>query len=87
MSRDDLSLSHTRWGFKYHIVFIPKYRRKELFGKLRFNIGQIIRLLCLDKGGEIREAHAMSNHIHMLVYIPPKIAVSNFMGHLKGMQI
>ena len=81
---DDLSLSHTRWNCKYHIVFIPKYRRKEIFGKIRVDIGQIIRQLCAYKGVEIIEAHAMPDHIHMLVRIPPKIAVSNFMGYLKG---
>lgn len=81
---DDLSLSHTRWNCKYHIVFIPKYRRKEIYGKLRSDIGQIIRQLCTYKGVEIIEAHAMADHIHMLVRIPPKIAVSNFMGYLKG---
>lgn len=79
-----LSLPHTRWNCKYHIVFIPKYRRKEIYGKLRSDIGQIIRQLCSYKGVEIIEAHAMPDHIHMLVRIPPKIAVSNFMGYLKG---
>ena len=81
---DDLSLSHTRWNCKYHIVFIPKYHRKAIYGKLRSDIGQIIRQLCSYKGVEIIEAHAMPDHIHMLVRIPPKIAVSNFMGYLKG---
>ena len=81
---DDLSLSHTRWNCKYHIVFVPKYRRKEIYGKLRSDIGQILRQLCAYKGVEIMEAHAMPDHIHMLVRIPPKIAVSNFMGYLKG---
>ena len=81
---DDLRLSHTRWNCKYHIVFIPKYCRKEIYGKLRFDIGQIIRQLCSYKDVEIMEAHAMHDHIHMLVRIPPKIAVSNFMGYLKG---
>ena len=81
---DDLSLSHTRWNCKYHIVFIPKYRRKEIYGKLRSDIGQILRQLCAYKGVEIMEAHAMPDHIHMLVRIPPKIAVSNFMVYLKG---
>ena len=81
---DDLSLSHTRWNCKYHIVFIPKYRRKAIYGKLRSDIGQIIRQLCSYKGVEIIEAYAMLDHIHMLVRIPPKIAVSNFMGYLKG---
>ena len=65
-------------------MFIPKYRRKVIYGKLRSDIGQIIRQLCTYKGVEIIEAHAMPDHIHMLVRIPPKIAVSNFMGYLKG---
>ena len=84
MSRDEMSLAHTVWNCKYHIVFIPKYRRKEIYGKLRSDIRQIIRQLCSYKGVEIIEAHTMPDHIHMLVRIPPKIAVSNFMGYLKG---
>ena len=83
-TNDDSSLSHTRWNCKYHIVFIPKYRRKEIYGKLRKDIGVILRQLCEYKGVEIIEAHACSDHIHMLVRIPPKIAVSNSMGYLKG---
>lgn len=81
---DDSSLSHTRWNCKYHIVFIPKYRRKEIYGQLRSDIGKILRTLCEYKDVEIIEAHAMSDHIHMLVMIPPKLAVSSFMGYLKG---
>ena len=81
---DDLSLSHTRWNCKYHIVFIPKYRRKAIYGKLRTDIGQILRQMCEYKEVEIIEAHAMPDHIHMLLRIPPKLAVSNFMGYLKG---
>ena len=81
---DDSSLSHTRWNCKYHIVFIPKYRRKEIYGQLRADIGQILRQLCQYKDVEIIEAHAMSDHIHMLLMIPPKMAVSTFMGYLKG---
>jgi len=73
-----------RWNCKYHIVFIPKYRRKEIYGQLRSDIGQILRQLCQYKEVEIIEAHAMSDHIHMLVAIPPKLAVSTFMGYLKG---
>lgn len=81
---DDNSLSHTRWNCKYHIVFIPKYRRKEIYGKLRRDIGKILRTLCEYKEVEIIEAHAMMDHVHMLLAIPPKIAVSTFMGYLKG---
>ena len=81
---DDSSLSHTKWNCKYHIVFIPKYRRKAIYGKLRADIGQILRQLCDYKNVEIIEAHAMPDHIHMLLKIPPKISVSGFMGYLKG---
>lgn len=81
---DESSLSHTRWDCKYHIVFIPKYRRKVIYGKIRADIGQILRQLCDYKGVEIVEAHACSDHIHMLVKIPPKLSVSQFMGYLKG---
>lgn len=81
---DDSSLSHTRWNCKYHIVFIPKYRRKEIYGRLREDIGKIIRTLCEYKEVEIIESHAMNDHIHMLVAIPPKLAVPSFMGYLKG---
>ena len=82
---DDISsLSHTKWNCQYHIVFCPKYCRKAIYGKLRKDIGTYLRRLCEYKGGEIVEAHAMSDHIHMLVKIPPKIAVSSFMGYLKG---
>jgi len=83
-ANDDSSLSHTRWNCKYHIVFIPKYRRKAIYGKLRSDIGQILKQLCVYKNVELIEGHAMSDHIHMLVKIPPKISVSSFMGYLKG---
>lgn len=81
---DENSLSHTRWNCKYHIVFIPKYRRKAIYGKIRQDIGQILRQLCTYKGVEIIEAHACIDHVHMLVSIPPKLSVSSFMGYLKG---
>ena len=81
---DDLSLSHTKWNCKYHIVFILKYRRKAIYEKLRADIGQILRQLYDYKNVEIIEAHAMPDHIHMLLKIPPKISVSGFMGYLKG---
>ena len=81
---DDSSLSHTRWNCKYHIVFIPKYRRKEIYWQIKSDIGKILRTLCEYKDVEIIEAHAMKDHIHMLVMIPPKLAVSSFMGYLKG---
>lgn len=83
-SNDELSLSHTKWNCKYHIVFIPKYRRKAIYGKLRVDIGQILRQLCDYKNVEIVEAYAMKDHIHMLLKIPPKLSISSFMGYLKG---
>ena len=82
MSED--SLAHTSWNCKYHIVFAPKYRRQIIYGKIRVEIGKILRELCDRKRVEIIEAECCSNHIHMLVSIPPKISVSTFMGYLKG---
>jgi putative transposase len=81
---DESSLSHTKWECKYHIVFAPKFRRKEIYGKLKTDIGQILRQLCRQKEVEVIEAHACVDHIHMLVSIPPKLSVSGFMGYLKG---
>ena len=78
------SLSHTSWNCKYHIVFAPKYRRRIIYGKLRGDIGKILRQLCLRKNVEILEANACIDHIHMLVSIPPKLSVAEFMGYLKG---
>ena len=78
------TLSHTKWLCKYHIVFTPKYRRKAIFGQYRESIGQILRQLCNYKGVEIIEGHLMVDHVHILVSIPPKYSVSQFMGYLKG---
>ena len=84
MKLDTNSLAHTQWECKYHIVFAPKYRRQIIYGKIKQDIGQMIRKLCEYKGVEIIEAEACKNHIHMLVAIPPKYSVSQFMGYLKG---
>ena len=84
MKIDTSSLSHTTWNCKYHIVFAPKYRRQIIYGKIKTDIGEILRKLCEWKGIEILEAEACPDHIHMLVCIPPKISVSSFMGYLKG---
>lgn len=83
-NNDEYSLAHTKWDCKYHIVFSPKFRRKEIYGELRTEIGQILRMLCDRKGVEIIEANACKDLIHMLVVIPPKMSVSSFMGYLKG---
>lgn len=77
------SLAHTRWMCQYHIVFTPKYRRKIIYNKLCRDIVQIIKDLCKWKGIEIIEGKAMPDHIHILVKIPPKMSISNFMGYLK----
>ena len=84
MANNANSLAHTKWMCKYHIVFTPKYRRKEIYGQLREDIGEILRTLCRYKGVEIIEGHLMPDHVHMLVMIPPKMSVSSFMGYLKG---
>ena len=81
---DTNSLSHTKWNCKYHIVFAPKYRRKVFYGQKKREIGKILRQLCDWKQVKIVEAEVCPDHIHMLVEIPPKIAVSSFVGYLKG---
>ena len=81
---DKNSLAHTSWNCKYHIVFAPKYRRQVIYGKIKQDIGQMLRKLCEYKGIEIIEAEACPEHIHMLVDIPPKMSIASFMGYLKG---
>lgn len=78
------SLAHTKWMCKYHIIFTPKYRRKIIYNQIKKDIVEIIKNLCKWKGVQIIEGHAMSDHIHLLVSIPPKLSVSEFMGYLKG---
>ena len=78
------SLAHTSWECKYHIVFAPKYRRQVIYGKMKAEIGKILRELCERKGIEIIAAECCPDHIHMLVSRPPKISVASFMGYLKG---
>ena len=84
MKLDTDSLAHTQWNCKYHIVFAPKYRRQIIYGKIKVDIGKMLRKLCEYKGIEIIEAEACKDHIHMLVSIPPKYSVSQIMGYLKG---
>ena len=81
---DNKSLAHTTWNCKYHIVFAPKYRRQIIYGRIKADVGRILRQLCERKGVEIIEATACPDHIHMLVSIPPKLSVSSFVGYLKG---
>ena len=81
---DIKSLSDSKWNCKYHIVFAPKYRRQVIYGKVKAEIGKILRKLCEQKGVEIVEAEACPDHIRMRVSIPPSIAVADFVGNLKG---
>ena len=78
------SLSHTKWNCKYHVVFAPKYRRQVFYKEKKEAVRKILRQLCEWKGVNILEAEACPDHVHMLVEIPPKMAVSSFMGYLKG---
>jgi len=81
---DKNSLAHTKWNCKYHIIFIPKYRRKVMYGEVRVDIREIIKTLCGYKEVEIIEGNVRSDHVHLCVKIPPKLSVSEFMGYLKG---
>ena len=83
-SNEIKSLAHSKYRCQYHIVFAPKYRRKVIYGKLRKDIGEILRKLCEQKNVEIIEAEACVDHIHMLVSIPPYISIAQFMGYIKG---
>ena len=84
MTNNKDNLSHTSWECKYHIVFAPKYRRQIIYGRLKADIGKILRELCQRKGIEIIEAELCKDHVHMLIRIPPKYSVSEIMGYLKG---
>ena len=81
---DDSSLSHTRWKCQYHIVFIPKYRRKTLYGKVKEDIREILKTLCGYKKVEIIAGAVCADHVHLSLSIPPKLSISDFMGYLKG---
>ena len=82
--REYQSLSHTKWNCKYHVVFIPKRRRKQLFVQIRRHLGRVFRELAKQKGCEVVEGHLMADHVHMCLSIPPKYAVSNVVGFIKG---
>jgi putative transposase len=81
---DYASLSHSAWECKYHVIFIPKCRRKTLYVALRPHLGEVFRRLALQKESRIEEGHLMSDHVHMLIAIPPKYAVSQVIGFIKG---
>ena len=84
MKLDTDSLAYTKWNCKYHIVFAPKYRRQIIYGKIKADIGKMLRKLCEYKQIEILEAEACKDHIHMLISVPPKYSISQVMGYLKG---
>ena len=78
------SLSHTKWECKYHVVFIPKYRKKRIFGPLRGELGDVFRRLAEQKESQIEEGHLMPDHVHMMISIPPKYSVAQVIGYIKG---
>ena len=80
------SLSHSKWGCKYHVVFIPKFRRKVLYGELRKHLGEVFRKLAEQRESRVEEGHLMPDHVHMLLSIPPKYAVSQVVGYMKGQE-
>ena len=82
--REWQSLSHVRWYCRYHVVFVPKYRRRAIFGSLRKSIGGVLRQLCEQEGVELVEGHALPDHVHLCLSIPPKYSVANTVGFLKG---
>ena len=78
------SLAHTKWECKYHVVFIPKFRRKSLYQELRRHLGEVFRKLAEQKESQIEEGHLQPDHVHMMISIPPKYAVSQVIGYIKG---
>ena len=78
------SLSHSKWDCKYHIVWIPKYRRKVLYGRLRQHLGEVIRELARQRESQVLEGHVCSDHVHVYIAIPPKYAVAQVVGYIKG---
>jgi putative transposase len=78
------TLQHTEWECKYHVIFIPKYRRKVLYGELRRHLGEVFRRLARQKESEIEAGHMMADHVHMMIAIPPKFSVAQVIGFIKG---
>ena len=78
------ALNHSQWECKYHVIFIPKYRRKVLYGELRKYLGEVLRRLAEQKESRIEEGHLMADHVHMMISIPPKYAVAQVIGYIKG---
>ncbi len=81
---DYRSLNHTKWECKYHVVFIPKYRKKRIYGGIRRYLGKVLRRLAEQRESRVEEGHLMPDHVHMMISIPPKYAVSQVIGYIKG---
>ena len=84
MNNSTGNLKHTRWECKYHVVFIPKYRRKVMYGSIRQELGSIIRELAQQKESQVEEGHLMADHVHIMLSVPPKYSVSGVVGYIKG---
>ena len=82
--REWQSLSHVKWECKYHVVIVPKYRKRVLYGRVKREVGKIIRQLCRQKEVELLEGHAMPDHIHLVLSVPPKLSIAMVLGYLKG---
>ena len=78
------SLNHSKWACQYHVVFIPKYRKKVLYGELRRYLGEVLRELAKQRESDVEEGHLMPDHVHMMVSIPPKYSVAQVIGYIKG---
>ena len=81
---DYRSLNHTRWDCKYHVVIIPKYRKKQIFGQIKKYLGEVFHKLAAQRESRIEEGHLMSDHVHMIISIPPKYSVAQVIGYIKG---
>ena len=84
MNNSTENLKHTRWECKYHVVLIPKYRRKVMYGSIRQELGSIIRELAQQKESQVEEGHLMADHVHVMLSVPPKYSVSGVVGYIKG---
>ena len=82
--KDWQSQAHVKWECKYHVVIVPKYRKKVMYGKMRRNLGGVLRQLCRQKDVELVEGHAMPDHVHMLLSVPPRYSIAMIIGYLKG---
>ena len=82
--KDWQSQAHVKWECKYHVVIVPKYRKKVMYGKLRHQIGEVFQQLCRQKGIELLQGHAMTDHVHMLLSVPPRYSIAMTIGYLKG---